>query len=166
MEDKKTITIENTRFVYETNFAGDPKKDNFGDSRRKANIAIPDKRMADELANEGFRVRQTKPGPKDDPNDYVPTYFVTAILKYRDIRGNEMRYLPKVYLVNDDNNPIPLHEDTVKEIDDMRVKNVNVILNAWDNGEGKSLYIRTMYVEQDVESDPFAARYANRRREE
>ena len=61
--------------------------------------------------------------------------------------------------------PVLLDEDTVEEIDSMRVKNVNVILNAYEYdpaNNGLSLYIRTMYVEQDLDDDPYAARYRNR----
>ena len=34
----KTIAIDNTRFIFATNFSGDPTKDRFGDARRKANM--------------------------------------------------------------------------------------------------------------------------------
>lgn len=159
------IAIDDTRFIFETNFAGDPAKDHFGDARRKCNIIIPDPRQAEELLERGFRVKQTKPGPNDDPDDYIPAYFVQCVLKYRDRYGKEMKYPPKVYLINMDGVPVPLSEDTVGELDRIRAKNVNVILNPWESDDGgHSLYIRTMYVEQDFDDDPYAARY--RRRDE
>ena len=164
MANANIISIDDTRFIYETNFAGDPAKDHFGDARRKCNIIIQDPRQAEELIAKGFRVKKTKPGPDDDPDDYIPTYFVQAVLKYRDRYGKPLKYAPKIYLVNADNEAVPLSEDTVCTLDNIRASNVNVILNAWETDDGSySLYIRTMYVEQDFDDDPFAARYAKRR---
>ena len=60
-----------------------------------------------------------------------------------------------------------LDEESVSCIDQMRIKNVNVILNPYEYdpvNNGLSLYIRTMYVEQDLDDDPYAAQY--RRQEE
>ena len=166
MPNANIISIEDTRFIYETNFKGDPSRDKFGDSRRKCNIVIPDPHQAEDMIAKGFRVRKTKPGPDDDPDDYIPTYFVSAILKYRDKYGKELKYLPKVYLVNSDNIPVQLDEDSVHTLDNIKASNVNVILNAWETDDGSySLYVRTMYVEQDFEDDPFAAKYAKRREE-
>lgn len=164
MTNANIVSIDDTKFIYETNFAGDPAKDHFGDSRRKCNIVIPDPKQAEEMLEKGYRVKKTKPGPDDDPDDYVPTYFVQAVLKYRDRYGKELKYPPKIYLVNADNEPVPLNEESVKCLDSIRASNVNVILNAWETDDGSySLYIRTMYVEQDFDDDPFAARYAKRR---
>lgn len=164
MTNANIVSIDDTKFIYETNFAGDPAKDHFGDSRRKCNIVIPDPKQAEEMLEKGYRVKKTKPGPDDDPDDYVPTYFVQAVLKYRDRYGKELKYPPKIYLVNADNEPVPLDEESVKCLDSIRASNVNVILNAWETDDGSySLYIRTMYVEQDFDDDPYAARYAKRR---
>ena len=41
--NSKIITIENTRFIFATNFSGDPERDTYGDDSRKANIIIPTK---------------------------------------------------------------------------------------------------------------------------
>ena len=163
MPNANIITIDDTRFIYETNFEGNPAKDHFGDTRRKCNLVIPDPTQAMELKEKGYRVKETKPGPDDDPDDFVPTYFVQAVLKYRDRYGKELKYAPKVYLVNSDNVPIQLEEESVKVLDQVRVSNVNVFLNAGETDDGSfSLYIRTMYVEQDFDDDPYAARYAKR----
>ena len=158
----KTIAIDNTRFIFQTNFSGDPNNDRFGDSRRKANIIIPDPEQAKDLMKAGFKVRETKPRPDDDPRDFAPEYFVTGVLMYRTRNGSPVKYPPKVYLVSGDNEPMLLDEDTVSCIDQMRVKNVNVILNPYEYdsiNHSMSLYIRTMYVEQDLDDDPYAERY-------
>ncbi|MBO7450720.1 MAG: hypothetical protein J6U54_10155 [Clostridiales bacterium] len=166
MPNANIINIDDTRFIYETNFKGDPAKDKFGDARRKCNIIIPDPEQAKNMLEQGYRVKSTKPGPDDDPEDFIPTNFVQAVLKYRDRYGKELKYPPKVYLVNAENEPVPLDEESVGVLDSIRASNVNVILNGWETDDGgKSLYIRTMYVEQDFDDDPYAARYARRRDE-
>ena len=164
----RTIAVDDTRFIFATNFAGDPSKDRFADSRRKANLMIPDPEQAKDLIKAGFKVRQTRPRPDDDPNDFEPEFFVSVLLKYRNRTGQPVKYPPKVYLVSGDNEPVLLDEESVAQIDNMRVKNVNVILNPYEydpTNNGKSLYVRTMYVEQDLDDDPYAARYRSARRE-
>lgn len=165
MMNSGNIAIDNTQFIFRTNFSGNPANDRYGDSRRKANLLIPDPAQAQALIEDGFKVRQTSPRPDDDPNTFVPKFYITALLKYRDKNGVPMKYPPKVYLVEPEREPVLLNEETVNMIDDIRVKNVKVILNSYEydpiNG-GRSLYIRTMYVEQDLEDDPYAAYYRNR----
>ena len=161
----KRITIDNTRFIFATNFSGNPANDRFADGRRKCNIQIPDPEQARDMMKQGIKVRETSPRPDDDPDEFVPDYFVTAVLKFEDRMGNPVKYPPKVYLVVDDNPPVLLNEDTIDMLDQIRAKNVNVILNAYEYdpvNHFKSLYIRTMYVEQDMDDDPYAARYARR----
>lgn len=156
------INIDDTRFIYTTNFSGDPKRDSFGDSRRKANIIIPDEARAKELLKMGFKVKNTKPR-KDDPNPeaFVPEYYVMVQTKYRKRDGEPVKYPPNIYLVVPGNEPVALTEETVGCLDNIMVKNVNVVLNPRqdENGEEYSLYVRTMYVEQDMDDDPYAARY-------
>lgn len=162
----RTIAVDDTRFIFQTNFAGDPGRDHFADSRRKANLMIPDPNQAKELMMAGFKVRATKPHEDDDPETFEPVYFVSVLLKYRDRAGRPVKYPPKVYLVSGDSEPVQLDEDNVGSIDQMRVKNVNVILNPYEYdpiNNGKSLYVRTMYVEQDLEDDPYAVRYRRQR---
>ena len=158
------IALDDTRFIFATNFSGDPKRDRFGDSRRKANIIIPTAEQAKEMTKAGFKVRQTKPSAEQAAaNDFVPEYYILAQVKYRKTNGEAVKYPPNVYLVTPGKDPVLLTEDTVSCLDQIRVKNVNVILNPHEydgaNGSGLSLYVRTMYVEQDVDDDPYAERY-------
>ena len=165
----KTIAVDNTRFIFATNFSGDAARDRFADTRRKANLLIPDLEQAKDLIKAGFKVRETRPRPDDDPNDFIPEYFVPVLLKYRNRSGQMVKYPPKVYLVSGDNEPVLLDEESVSCIDNMRIKNVNVILNPYEYdpaNNGLSLYIRTMYVEQDLDDDPYAARYRRRHEED
>ena len=161
-----TIAVDDTRFIFQTNFEGSPERDRFHDDRRKANLVIRDPEQAKELIKSGFKLRETRPRQDDDPETFEPELFVTVLLKYRNASGAQVKYPPKVYLVSGDNEPVLLEEDSVHCVDTMRVKNVNVVLNPYtydpENG-GVSLYIRTMYVEQDLEDDPYAARYRRNR---
>ncbi len=150
MENNKLVTIENTKFIFETNFSGDPRRDKYGSDRRCCNIIIPDQ-LAEELIDEGFNVRWTD--PKD--GEYEKAYFIRAVVNY------DSKYPPRIYLVSGENPPELLNSESVCIIDNMYIKNVNVILSKYynDKNDKWSFYVRTMYVEQELDSDPFAARY-------
>lgn len=158
MAGKKLISIENTRFIFKTNFSGDPARDTYGSTTRCGNLIIPDEEQARELAEEGFNVRQTKPKPGQE-EEFEPTYFIKVTVNY------DSEWPPKIYLVSGDSDPQLLDEESIDTLDKVYVINVNAMLNPYMNQRtGKSsLYVRTMYVEQDVEDDPFAARYARKR---
>lgn len=150
-KENKLVTIENTRFIWQTNFDGDPKRDKFGSDKRCANIVVPEE-LALLLIDEGINVRSTM--PKDD-DDFDRTYFVKATVNY------ESKFPPRVYLVSGNNEPELLNEENVGLIDSMYVLNVNAILSKYYNPkiDKTSLYVRTLYVEQELNSDPFASRY-------
>lgn len=153
--ERRLISIENTNFIYRTNFSGDPERDSFGSDARVANVIIPDHNQARELIDAGFNVKMTKPKPGEE-EDFVPTYFVSIKINY------DTPYPPRIFLVTGDNEPVLLDEETVDMLDSVYVLNVNVTLNPYQNPRTNrsSLYVRTMYVEQDIEDDPFAHRYA------
>ena len=69
------FNIDNTRFVYKTNFSGDPERDRFADKRRKCNILIPDPEQVKDLIKMGVKIRQTTPTSNDDPDTFVPDSF-------------------------------------------------------------------------------------------
>lgn len=150
------ITIENTNFIYMTNFSGDPARaGKYPSTARVGNVIIPDINQARELIDAGFNVKMTKP-KEGEEEGFIPKYFVKVNAKY------ESKYPPRVYLVSGDNPPLLLDEDTVGQIDTIPVDNVNIVLNPWEGPNGVSLYVKTMYVEQGLDDDPFAARYARR----
>ena len=162
-QERRTINVDDTRFIFRTNFAGDPQKDTFGDRRRKACLLIPDVEQAKDIMKMGFKVSQTRPKQNDDPATFQPEYYVTVLLQYRKMDGQPVKYPPKVYLVQEDNSKVLLDEETAGMLDDIRVKNVNVVLSERVYGPGendRNLYIRTMYVEQRMDDDPYASRYA------
>lgn len=150
----KIITIENTRFIFATNFSGDPERDTYGDDSRKANIIIPTKEQADDLAEQGFNVKRTSPKPGEEEG-FVPAYFIAVRVNYNS------EWPPKIYLVSGNSEPRLLDESTISTLDKIYVTNVNAVLNPYYSERNKtwSLYVKTMYVEQDVDDDPFVARY-------
>lgn len=160
MREKNFISIENTRPIFVTNFSGDPERDRFGSTARQLNLVIPDEEQAQDLMAEGFNVKKTRPR-EDDGDEFEPTYYVNVKLNY------DSNYPPRVYLVSGDAEPVLLDEESVDMLDRCYILNVNVVLNPYYNQrtDRKSLYVRTMYVEQDVEEDPFAQQYMRRDRD-
>lgn len=156
-QERRLIKIENTNFIFKTNFSGDPERDTFGSDARKATLIIPTEEQAVALMNEGVNVKQTKPRPGEE-EEFEPTYYVTVNINY------DTNWPPKIWLVSGDSDPQLLDEESVGIIDKCYVLNVNAVLNPYTNSRTRrtSLYVRTMYVEQDIEDDPYAARYFNR----
>lgn len=149
------ITIENTRFIFDTHFSGDPDKDDYRSTQRYANLVIPDINLARRLMDMGVNVKLTKP-KEGEEEGFEPRYFAKIIVKL------DSEWPPKVYLVSGNAEPALLNEHTISNLDKMWIKNVNVQLNLHPWANGISLYVKTMYVEQSLEDDPFAARYMNR----
>ena len=124
--ERKIIAIDDTRFIFKTNFSGDPERDRFGSDARKANVMIPSEEQARELADMGFNVKMTKPREGQE-EDFMPTAFVPIRVNY------DSYYPPKVYLVSGNAEPVLLDEETIGTLDGVYVANVNVILNPYQN---------------------------------
>ena len=151
---KELISIEGTKFIFKTNFAGDPERDYFGSETRKASLIIPDVDQALDLRAQGFNVKETRPRPGEE-EDFEPKYYVEVKVNY------DTEWPPKVYLISGDAAPVLLDASSINIIDKCYVLNVDAVLNPYRNprnGKG-SLYVRTMYVTQDVEEDPYAHKY-------
>lgn len=153
------VIVENGKFIFDTNFAGDPKKDRFGSDERKANLVIPDIDLARELIDDGFNVRLTKQRVGEEEG-FVPRYFVKVKLNYKST------WPPKVYLVTDEDKSVLLDEESVACLDDIWVDRVNAVLNRYEGPNGKSLYVKSMEVYQKVDDDPISAKYRRRNRDE
>ncbi len=153
------VIVENGKFIFDTNFAGDPKKDRFGSDERKANLVIPDIDLARELIDDGFNIRLTKPRVGEEEG-FVPRYFVKVKLNYKST------WPPKVYLVTDEDKSVLLDEESVACLDDIWVDRVNAVLNRYEGPNGKSLYVKSMEVYQKVDDDPISAKYGRRNRDE
>lgn len=153
------VIIEDSRFIFETNFSGDPKRDRFGSDQRKANLIIPDINQARQLIDEGFNVRLTKP-KEGEEEGFVPKYFISVKLNY------DSQWPPRVYLVTEENGGVLLDSESVCCIDDMWVESVNAVLNRYSGPNGKSLYVKSMEVFQKTDDDPIMSKYSRRREEE
>lgn len=151
---RDSIFLENTKFIYHTNFAGDPNKDKYHNNTRRGNIIIPDEEMALEMREAGYNVKNTQPREGEEEG-FVPTYYVPIIIGYKHPKRK-----PKVVLVT---NGVAqeLDEENVGTLDDIYVLNVNVTLHPRFSQERNcwTLYVSQIYVEQDVEDDPWAGRY-------
>lgn len=153
------VIVENGKFIFDTNFAGDPKKDRFGSDERKANLVIPDIDLARELIDDGFNIRLTKPRVGEEEG-FVPRYFVKVKLNYKST------WPPKVYLVTDEDKSVLLDEESVACLDDIWVDRVNAVLNRYEGPNGKSLYVKSMEVYQKFDDDPISAKYRKHSRNE
>ena len=47
--------------------------------------------MITNLLKAGFKVRETRPRPDDDPQSFIPEYFVTGVLMYRTRGGSPVK---------------------------------------------------------------------------
>lgn len=153
------VIVENGKFIFDTNFAGDTKKDRFGSDERKANLVIPDIDLARELIDDGFNIRLTKPRVGEEEG-FVPRYFVKVKLNYKST------WPPKVYLVTDEDKSVLLDEESVACLDDIWVDRVNAVLNRYEGPNGKSLYVKSMEVYQKFDDDPISAKYRKHSRNE
>lgn len=78
---RQKVNIDDTRFIFTTNFSGDPSRDRFGSDKRRVNVVIPTMELVNHLMDLGVKVRQTNPNPErtyDEP--FVPTYFVPVTI--------------------------------------------------------------------------------------
>lgn len=153
------VIVDETKFIFNTNFSGDPKRDRFGNDQRKGNLIIPNEEQALDLLDEGFNVKQTRPRPGEEEG-FIPRYYVPIKANY------DSQWPPKVYLVTDDNKAVLLDSDTVGCIDDMWIEKVNVVLNQYEGPNGKSLYVKSMEVFQKVDDDPISSKYRTQNMEE
>ena len=157
---KAKININNTRFIFNTNFSGDPSRDRFGSARRRANVIIPTEEQAQQLMDMGVNVKQTHPNPErtyDDP--FVPTYYVPVTVNM------DSKWPPQVFWITTTGRKVSCNAENIGQLDFIRVKNVNLQANLYENSNHPgqfTLYADILYVEQDADADPYAAQYAQR----
>lgn len=90
---RQKVSIENTRFIFTTNFSGDPSRDRFGSNKRRVNLVLTED-MAHHLMDMGVTVKQTRPNPeKTYDESFLPTYFVPVNVNM------ESKWPPHVYWV-------------------------------------------------------------------
>lgn len=160
--NNKIVDIQNTRFIFKTNFSGIPDPNSmYPSSDRVGNVVIPPD-MVKIFEDAGCNVRATKPREGEEEG-FQPTYFVKAKLSYRDkygeLKPEKLQPVVKLYRALNEV-PVLLDEESVATIDEIDIKNISVRLSMWvrPNG-GCSLYIRNLSVLQDIDDDPFASFY-------
>lgn len=146
------LQIDNARIIFR-NFSGLPSKYNREGDRNFA-LVIPDRELADKLANDkngygvGWNVK-IKP-PRDE--DEEPYMFLPVKLKFNS-RG------PSVYLVSG-NNRVKLDEETISRLDKVEILNVNLDIRPYDDiineKPFRSAYVQAMEVNQ--RTDRFSER--------
>lgn len=155
---KQKINIDDTRFIFDTNFSGDPKRDRFGSSKRRANIVIPTMEQVQELIDLGVNVKHTKPNPDRVYEDgFTPTYYVPVNVNM------DSKWPPHVYWITPNGKRLTCTPETIGQLDFIRVKNVCCQANLFENRNAPgefTLYADVLYVEQDMDADPYAGRYA------
>lgn len=146
------VELRNTRFIYATNFAGDPARGYMGNTTRKANIVIPPEKV-NELIELGVNVHSTVPHEGEEEG-FVPTYHAPIVLSMHP----KYDYMtpPEVHLISGEAN-ILLDEETVGRLDGIDVLNVNGTFSVSKKG---TLYVEVLYVEQDIRRNPFAELYS------
>lgn len=116
---RQKVNIDDTRFIFTTNFSGDPERDRFGSDQRRVNVVIPTEELAQHLLDLGVKVKQTKPNPErtyDEP--FVPTLYVPVNIKM------DSKWPPHIYWVTTAGKCLLCNEDTISQLDFIRVKNV------------------------------------------
>ena len=56
---RQKVNIDDTRFIFTTNFSGDPSRDRFGSDKRRVNVVIPTMDLVNHLMDLGVKVRQS-----------------------------------------------------------------------------------------------------------
>lgn len=159
-QKRQKVNIDDTRFIYQTNFSGDPARDRFGSDKRRVNIVIPTVEQAQQMMDMGIKVKQTKPNPNYVYEEtFTPTYYVPVTVNM------DSKWPPHVYWITLQGKRLLCTPETIGQLDFIRVKNVCCQANLVEkrNAPGEfTLYADVMYVEQDEDADPYAERYTHR----
>ena len=156
---RKQIKFENARFIFRTNFQGNPDRDKYRSNERYGNVVIEDEDLARALKAEGFNVRTYD---RKDSDEIVSTvYYIRIKLNFNPPVGVRP---PKVYYVDTEEKPTLLDEDTIGHIDDLQdsrnIKSVNATCNLrYSRDTSNTVWVNVMYVEESFEEDPWAGRY-------
>lgn len=145
---RELMSFEGRHFVYKTKFNSEPDK--FGNKNRYANINLTEEEAMN-LKAKGFIVKQTEASER-----YPAEWYTKINLNYDD---NEMLW-PKVYLVSDDNEPYLYSANNIHNVDDLWIGNVDVVCAPYEYRPGEfNLYVRFMYLTQNVMADPYYNKY-------
>ena len=154
-KDIKNIEIEGAKITFR-NFAGEPTDVNPAGGDRDFAVIISDEAFAQELINEGWNVKAFK-----NPNaNGEQEYYLKVKVSYK-----YANRAPKIWLCSDYSDDILLSEETVKDLDAIDIRDVDITISPYNytvRGEsGISAYVKSMYV--NVVEDAFAAKHRKRK---
>lgn len=147
-----SLSVEGARIIW-TNFSGRPTKFNAAGGKRTFNLVL-DRDTADELARDGWNVREIEPKNEGDEPLYVT-----------EITVGFGQYPPKVYLIDSRSKRMqPLDEDSISLLDNIDIENVDVMVRPYRHGVANARgttvkgYVKSLYVTQD--NSDFNGKYA------
>lgn len=142
----KTVSIADAKIIFR-NFSGRPDKFNPNGGERGFSVIL-DRDLADELAEEGWNIKQLK--PRDENEE--PKSFLSVKLNYGD-------YPPNIWLIS--RKKTLLNEDTIASLDYAEIDKVDLVLNPYQwtvsGRSGIAAYVKNMYV--TIVEDEFAGKY-------
>lgn len=144
----QTLRLKDTRLIFR-NFAGRADANGYNnEGDRNVCIVLDDISLVQDLIKEGWNIKQTKPREGFE-DEFQPSYYVKANVKYRDKTGALKAYPPMIYVVTN-KQKVLLNEDTVAQLDHAEIQDVRVELSPyrWTKGSksGISVYVTKMYV--------------------
>lgn len=146
--------MENARLIFR-NFEGREEKYNRkGD--RNFGLIIEDPEVAQQLAEDGWNIKELTPKNNDDYDDTPEViYWLPVTVRFDNVP-------PKVMLVTR-RKKTRLNEDNINTIDYANIAKVDLTVTPYDwevNGKsGTKAYLQTMYV--TINEDEFADKYAD-----
>ena len=146
--------MENARLIFR-NFEGREEKYNRkGD--RNFGLIIEDAEVAQQLAEDGWNIKELTPKNNDDYDDTPEViYWLPVTVRFDNVP-------PKVMLVTR-RKKTRLNEDNINTIDYANIAKVDLTVTPYDwevNGKsGTKAYLQTMYV--TINEDEFADKYAD-----
>lgn len=146
--------MENARLIFR-NFEGLEKKYNRkGD--RNFGLIIEDPEVAQQLAEDGWNIKELTPKNNDDYDDTPEViYWLPVTVRFDNVP-------PKVMLVTR-RKKTRLNEDNINTVDYANIAKVDLTVTPYDwevNGKsGTKAYLQTMYV--TINEDEFADKYAD-----
>lgn len=151
MPNNKMLVFDDAKFYYR-NFSGRPTQFIREGGERGFGIFIDDPVYAQQLAEEGWNVRITKP----KNSDYEPRHYLPVKVGYK--------FRPPVVRMVRGRKIINMTEDMIGEIDYADVTHLKVAINPRhrtdDTGEHKiTAYLREMWV--TIAEEVFASDYAD-----
>lgn len=77
----------------------------------------------------------------------------------------DSKWPPQVFWITTTGRKVACNAENIGQLDYIRVKNVNLQANLYENRNNPgqyTLYADILYVEQDADADPYAAKYEQR----